>query len=758
MKPLYIAIVWHQHQPYYKNPETGEYLLPWVRLHCTKDYYDMVAILEKFPKIRQTFNITPSLMEQIIDYTNGATDDFLKISRKLTKELSKEDRVFILKNFFMCNPPTMIEPYPRYNELFQRRGHNVTDAYLKRIEPLFTISDIRDIVVWFNLCWIDPYFQHHNEGGEGGEGGEGWIIKNLFQKGKNFSEEEKQQFLDEALKIISLVLPKHKELQDKGQIEITTSPYYHPILPLIIDTNIARVAMPFVFLPKIKFQHPEDAVWQIKNGITFYEKIFGKKPKGFWPSEGSVSSEIIPAIAKYGINWIATDEEILFRTLRNINNHSKQELLYKPYRVKFGNASLNIIFRDHELSDLIGFVYHAIPPEKAADDFIERLHDIKNSLDTKGGNNEGNRQHLVSIILDGENCWEYYKNDGVDFLNALYTKLQNEEKNGILTTTVSEYLEKFPPNDNDELNGIFPGSWINGNFGIWIGHPEDNTAWEYLEKTRKFLINKSATLSTNILNAAWKEIYIAEGSDWNWWYGSDHSSVNDDEFDRLFRAHLMQVYKLLNEKREEIPDYLYLKIKRRWLEREDGERWEGGVKGGRGWGYPIDFIKPKIDGKVTSYFEWHNAGFYDVLNISSGAMHQTATCLKAIYWGFDETNLYFRLDCSYPYPRDVILKIIFLRPIPNTPSTPEKFIEIDPNSNVAYFNIIQLKDFTAGKKGIVELSVPFSELGTKTGDIVEFVVVTAQKSKDIELERWPYHSSIILKHPDKFFSEEHWSA
>ncbi|MDD5688372.1 MAG: glycoside hydrolase family 57 protein [Elusimicrobia bacterium] len=709
MKPLHIVFLWHQHQPYYKNPQTGEYLLPWVRLHCTKDYFDMVAILEKYPNIRQTFNLTPSLMEQIIDYSNGATDEFLKISRKPAKELSREDRIFILKNFFMVNPYTMIEPYPAYNELFRRRGWLASDDYLKRIEPLFSVADMLDLVVWFNLSWVDPYFRETNE-----------KIKKLFIKGKKFSEEDKQHLLDETTKIVSLVLPKHKELQDKGQVEVITSPYYHPILPLLIDSNIAKVGMPFVTLPKSRFNYPEDAEIQIKNGLALYEKIFQRKSKGMWPSEGSVSSDIVPMVAKNNINWIATDEETLFKTL-NMKIFSK-DVLYKPYRIKVDDSSVNIIFRDHELSDLIGFVYHRVDAETAANNFIERLYKIKSSL-------KDNEDHLVSIILDGENCWEYYPNDGIDFLNALYRRLSDEEKNGLITTTVSNYLEKYPP--KDELKGIFPSSWINGNFGIWIGHPEDNLAWDCLNQTRRFLASKTQSAPPENVRKAWEEIYIAEGSDWNWWYGDDHSSMNDTEFDQLFRAHLINVYKLLNEN---VPDNLYLSIKRQ------------GKPGN--FINPVAFIKPNIDGIVSSYFEWYNAGFYDVRN-AGGAMHQTNTYIKAIYWGFDENNLYFRCDCNQPYLEDIKLKIIFIKP-------ETKFIEINSSKNYVHFGTSELKDFAIGKKGIIEFSVPFSEIGTKAGDTIEFVVVSEQKG--IEIERWPYHTSITLNHPDKHFSEEYWSV
>ena len=711
MKPLYVAFIWHQHQPYYKNPQTNEYLLPWVRMHSTKDYYDMAAILDNFPKIKQTFNITPSLMEQIIDYSNGATDKFLVISQKPAKELTKEDKIFILKNFFMVNSDTMIDPYPRYQELFRRRGWFITDEYLARIEPLFNAADIRDMIVWFNLAWIDPYFRNKNE-----------KIKTIFLKGKYFSEEDKNMLLEEMLGIIPMVLPKHRELQDRGQIEVITSPFYHPILPLLIDTNIAKIGMPFVNLPKTRFQQPEDAEWHVKNGIEMYERIFGRKPKGMWPSEGSVSPDVVPLVAKYGIKWIATDEEILFKSLPK-DSGIVSNLLYMPHRVKINGSSVNMLFRDHTLSDLIGFVYYKMNPEAAADDFIGRLKKIQESF-----NGNGAEEHIVTIILDGENCWEYYKNDGWDFLSALYRKLSNEP--ALITTTVSGFLENFPPKNT--LPALFPGSWINGNFGIWIGHSEDNQAWDYLNQARKFLIGKSADNGdqAEAVKKAWREIYIAEGSDWNWWYGGDHSSANDMEFDMLFRSHLINVYKLLGEK---IPNELYVSIKKK------GARSDIVM--------PVDFIKPVLDGKVTSYFEWHNAGYYDISK-AGGAMHQTDTYMKSIYWGFDLEKLYIRLDYNYMQPsKDMQLKIVFIKP-------QGKVIAIDTDKKIVLNNDSGGIEYAVGKKGIIEISIDFEFLGTKTGEQIEFVIITDQNNT--EFERWPYRSSIALTQPDNNYLDKVW--
>jgi alpha-amylase/alpha-mannosidase (GH57 family) len=282
-------------------------------------------------------------------------------------------------------------------------------------------------------------------------------------------------------------------------------------------------------------------------GISLYEKTFGKKPKGMWPSEGSVSETILPLVVKAGINWIATDEEILYLSLlmkkegeaRNTTRGSGT--LYKPYQIATGDKKLSILFRDHTLSDLIGFVYSNWDANQAASDFIQRLHQIRKDIPESELS-----ASVVTIILDGENCWEYYKNDGHDFLAALYTKLSEDRL--LRTATISEFLES--PVKPQKLSGLFAGSWINHNFRIWIGHPEDNLAWDLLTKTREALVDFGKQKGQNpesekILQAAWREIYIAEGSDWNWWYGDEHQADGIEEFDRMFRSHLLYVYELI---------------------------------------------------------------------------------------------------------------------------------------------------------------------------------------------------------------------
>ncbi len=512
-KKTYLAFLWHQHQPIYKDPLSNTYELPWVRLHATKDYYDMVAILDDYPKIKSNVNLVPSLLIQLDEYAKGiAKDKFLDLTLKPVLELNEEEKIFILMNFFMANWETMVYPYNRYHQLLDKRGKQTSREDIKRMLNYFKPEDIRDLQVWFNLSWFDPYWRKHDE-----------FIDSLYIKGRDFTEEEKRILIEKQLKICGMIVEKHKELQDRGQIEVSVTPFYHPIMPLLCDTNNALDATPNIVLPKKRFSHPEDTIWHVQNAINYYEKLFGRKPKGMWPSEGSVCNEVIKIVSDNGIKWLATDAAVLAASYNKI--FENRRYLFRPYNVNINGKNINMIFRDHGLSDSIGFVYSKWNPDDAVKDFISKIKNI--------GNYVGNEyEHtLVSVILDGENCWEYYQNDGRDFLSKLYEALEKEEE--IETVTISDYLDRFPPKNT--LTNIRAGSWINGNFGIWIGHNEDNTSWTYLGQTRDFLVEYTKQHPTfagsDLEKKVWQILYAAEGSDWNWWYGDDNSSGNDLMFD-----------------------------------------------------------------------------------------------------------------------------------------------------------------------------------------------------------------------------------
>lgn len=729
-RALSVNFLWHMHQPYYKDSRTGLYQMPWVRLHGLKDYYDMAALLDDYPKICMNFNLVPSLVEQIQDYAhNQAEDEHLVLTQKPAKDLVNGEKEKILSGFFSCHRETMILPYPRYLQLLKKRGEDISNLKSKTRD--FDVQDFLDLQVWSNLTWIDPIFR------------EDTFISRLFKKGKGFTEEEKQKLIQKQREILKNILPKYKELQDREQIEISLSPYFHPILPLLCDTDAAKFALPQIQLPQTRFRHPQDAETQIQKGIAAFEKAFGKKPQGMWPSEGSVSEQMVPLVAKSGLKWIASDEEILFQSLLLRGERVARaipldkRLLYRPYNIDAEGSRVSIVFRDHTLSDLIGFVYSGWNPKDAAGDFVKRLHQIRESIPE-----EALLSSLVSIILDGENCWEYYKNDGHDFLRALYSELSEDDQ--IRTTTISDFLKEAPA--TGKLDHLFPGSWINHNFRIWIGHPEDNISWDLLSKARSDLVkyekeNSGKTDVGQILQEAWKEIYIAEGSDWNWWYGDEHQGPGTEEFDRIYRSHLLRVYELIDQ---EPPEQLYHPIKSQLVS---------------AYLYPpTGYLKPIIDGEKTHYYEWQPAGFFDPGKVG-GAMHQVSSVISGIYFGSDENTIFFRIDPDLSKQRlqnegyQFVLEIL----------EPSRYKIILKAEKAELFQRINEKEwksisselqFVQGK--ILELAVPMDLLQIKDKKGIGFRLVGEKDGKQIG--KWPATDVIKFDLPGQKGEQLYWEV
>jgi alpha-amylase/alpha-mannosidase (GH57 family) len=682
---LKLAFLWHQHQPYYKDLRTGEYLLPWVRLHAIKDYLDMVEILKPYSRLRQTFNMVPSLLEQIEDYaTKKVSDPWLDLSLKTASHLNDSDKSRMIDLFFQANYDNMIEPLPRYRQLYDNRGKSEN----------WNDRDWRDLQCLFNLAWTDPSFK--NSG----------IMKNLSDKGESYTEENKHEILSFQRRIIASVIPRMKEMMEGGQIEISTTPYFHPIMPLLYDTDIARTALPDIKLPSGRFQHPEDVDRQVAMAVELYSRMFGTQPRGMWPSEGAISEEIVPVLLKYGFQWMATDEEILARSLPPIARSDKKidpgasGHLYKSYRLGGEGEAISILFRDHTLSDNIGFVYSKWDPDKAAVDFMNRLKAIHNNALTRKIKNP-----IVSVILDGENAWEYYTNDGHDFLEALYSKISDAD--WLETTTFADHINR--DKDQVELKRIFPGSWIDHNFAIWIGHPEDNKAWDLLSRARDELESfekDNPDFDSTRLTSAWREIFIAEGSDWFWWFGDDHVGPNNDDFDRLFRSHLANVYYLTDR---EPPSEFFVPVRSAYQ--------LGFLES------PLDYIAPKMDGLVTHYYEWHHAGLYDCLKAGS-AMHKSRNIVSQIWFGYDPKNLYFRLDPSKDAGPDSLstatIEIEFMSPEKySLILQPGKDVEAGEGALFAFKDILEISLSISVFKSIPDRSVAFRILVRVDDELIE---------------------------------------
>jgi alpha-amylase/alpha-mannosidase (GH57 family) len=584
------------HQPFYKDLVSGEYKLPWTRMHALKDYYGMAHILEEFPKVKQTFNLVPSMMAQVEEYASGeARDPFLALALKPAETLTPEDIEFLLRHSFYSDPGHMIYRYPRYGELFDARNAQTSAGG----RNLFSAQELRDVQMWSQLAWFDEEFQSNDP-----------VVREWIQRGRNFTPDDQRRMGEKQREIIGLVLPTYAKLAGAGQIEISTTPYYHPILPLLCDSNIAGVSHPNVPLPP-RFRYPDDARRQLELARNYCEQHFGVAPVGLWPSEGSVSDEVFTIASELGFEWAATDSGVLDRTQQRA---VAVEGLYRPYAWRQGDRSLRLMFRDHFMSDLIGFVYSRMEASHAAADF---LHRIKQNC---AGILASNRDALVPIILDGENAWEYYDRNGRPFLRELYRRIS--EDGGMRAVTASEAFRLSAP---EPLDHIFPGSWINANFDVWIGAEEDNQAWAQLLRARS-TYDAATGVAEERRRLAFEELLIAEGSDWCWWYGPEHESVNRVEFDQLYRSHLANVYRFLNlAPPEELSrpilrfDTLDVRIA------------------------PTGPIRPTIDGEVTSFFEWLGAGEYHV-DERSGAMHGKQVLVKEVFFGSDGARLYVRVD------------------------------------------------------------------------------------------------------------------
>ncbi len=608
-KPIYLAIIWHQHQPMYdRDPLTNTYAKPWVRMHAVKDYYDMASILLDYPNVHATFNLVPSLILQLDDLVSGATDRYLVLTEKPADLLTPEEQEFILKRFFDANWNNLIGIHPGYEALLNKRGRTVSDKSIAVAREQFTVQDYRDLQMWFNLAWLDPDFKAQEP------------FKSLIDKDHGFTEEEKAQVVSKHRDIMAQVIPLHLRMQDSGQIEITTTPFFHPILPLIFDTELALIAMPHASLPQ-RFSYPQDARAQIRLGVQSYTDHFGQPPRGMWPAEGSVAQEMVDMVAEAGIKWMASDEEVLENSIdqqlaRTGDDLQNPELLYRPYLVEANGKQVAVVFRDRLLSDKIGFSYSGMRGDQAAQDLIDHIYSAARTLEDKEG------PFLMTLILDGENAWENYHNDGKEFLYTLYRRLNDDPM--IITVTPSQFLDQFGAQESIEK--LWAGSWIGADFHTWIGEDEENRAWDLLREARQAVDNyRSVHGEDQAYREALTNIYAAEGSDWYWWYGDDQNSLDDQGFDTIFRNTLIRVYKNLGQ---DIPAALYVPVTPRETPKPDREI------SGR--------ITPWIDGHIDEV-EWAKGGTYDDPDPFADP---EADIIRRLYYGYDENSLYIGFDSN----------------------------------------------------------------------------------------------------------------
>jgi alpha-amylase/alpha-mannosidase (GH57 family) len=615
-----LVVLWHMHQPQYRDPATGNYVLPWTRLHALKDYWGMVKVLGEFPKIHATFNFVPLLAEQIEEYASGRfREEWFEVAAAPAESLTLDQKRLALERAFQLHE-SLMNRWPRFSDLCAQVRAGGAEA----CAGYFTTRDWRDLQVLSQLAWMDEEYLAKDP-----------AVRALSEKGVGFTEDDKAVLLNKQHELLAAVLPEYRKAALRGQIEVSTTPYYHPILPLLCDTDIARTANPHTPLPVPAFRYPQDAREHLVRAKSFHERIFGNPPVGLWPSEGSVSDEALGIAMELGFEWFATDEGVLGRT-QNIGfwrdaggfpeNGAR---LYTPWRLKGGAKGMSGFFRDHYLSDLVGFVYSRMGAQEAAEDLYRRIRSV-------GDRCGSGRVPTVSLILDGENAWEYYPGNGREFLRRFYERLSNDPDIRALTASEAAAAVK----DQPTIEKIFPASWISANFDVWIGDAEDVVSWNLLRETRNAYqrwVDRHAGNSSKEWEEqrkrAYESILAAEGSDWNWWYGPEHGSANDADFDALYRKHLTEVYRAMGE---QAPDALAQPIKRT-PERARSES-------------PMGYLDVKVDGRESNYFEWLGSGLY-ATDRRQSAMHGRAYVLGDLHYGFGPQHFYVRVD---PIPEVVV--------------------------------------------------------------------------------------------------------
>ncbi len=615
MNRVHLVLLWHMHQPQYRNPATGSYILPWTRLHALKDYWGMVEVLREFPNVHATFNVVPSLGAQLEEYASGKFHEpWFDLAFRSAEALDTKAKLEILERAFQINHDNLLRRYPRFAELF--------DMFLQQANPpaveTFGLRDWRDLQLLSQLAWMDEKWLATDP-----------LLNRLTAKSADFTEQDKQELRNKQIELLREVLPAYRSATERGQIEISTTPYYHPILPLVCDTDSGRVSNPGIPALQPAFRHPEDALEQLVRARRYHERAFGAPPMGLWPSEGSVSDQALELAAELGFRWFGTDEGVLGRTLGigfgrdDAGIPSNAARLYAPLCVRRAGKEIAGFFRDHYLSDLVGFVYSRMSAVAAAEDFHHRIRSI-------GERVQSDRPLTVSVILDGENAWEYFPGNGREFLRQFYRRIESD--GDIQAMTASEALGAA--GELATVDSVVPGSWINANFDVWIGSSEDQTAWAYLRAARDAYARAreaheadSSNAPTQAqLDAAYEALLAAEGSDWCWWYGPEHSTANDAEFDAFYRTLLTEVYLRLGRV---APDELAEPIK----QRPDLAQTTP----------PQAFLNVSVDGRETNYFEWLGAGLYSA-DRRLGSMHGRAYFLNALHYGFDDQRFYLRVD------------------------------------------------------------------------------------------------------------------
>ena len=675
MPPLHVALVWHMHQPYYRDDRTGRFLLPWARLRGSKDYGRMVKLARRHPSLRITVNFVPSLFEQLDAYANGdGHDPHRELCLRPAEDLTVADRRFLVALTRGTGFPYKVALFAPFVDMLAWLREGDADA----VADSLSTQDLRDLQTWWMLSWIDPADIRADP-----------AVLRVAEKGRGFGESDKQPVDTRLMALVREVIPVYRDAVASGQVEAMTSPAFHPILPLLCDTASARVARPHLELPSRHMRRREDALEQVRLGLDVFARHVGVRPSGMWPSECAVSPAAAAVMASAGIEWAISDEHVLERSLglpvRGDAESSTR--MYSPWR---DSSGLHLVFRDADLSNRIGFVYGGMPTDDAVDDLVWRLEYVASQQPP-------DRHWLCVLALDGENCWEHYEEDGDLFLDRLYHRLTTTPR--IQTTHVGAFIDAHPETVQP-LERLWSGSWIDASYTTWIGDPQHSRAWDLLVAARDAL---DAAGGPPAFPDAYRELLIAEGSDWFWWFGQHHDSGIDAAWDALYRSHVRSAYELMGLA---VPDEVSQPILGGAAPRRDRP--------------PQRPVSPRPGAGDDA--EWEAAGVVEV-GTALGTMHPPRSSVSAIRYGIDATRLALRFGDDAPrFSRaEVSLWVDGSAPA----------VVVVERAAAGEYRA-QTSAVLLGSSPALEVAVPLALVGASPGDAVQLRVVLEEEGRGRE--------------------------
>ncbi|MCH8300122.1 MAG: hypothetical protein IIC39_06225 [Candidatus Marinimicrobia bacterium] len=714
---LNIALHWNFHQPQYADPEDRANSQPWIRLHAVREYLDLGLIMQKFPNVKSTITMSSCLIDQLQQYENGFEDSFLSLLKLNPQDMNEEIKsAFLPKIFDIYASDSMLEK-AEWSKVYETWNKRVKNVGLEKAANLTTDQEILDIQTLFLLGWSGNSLLNSAE------------LEKIIIKESGFTVEEKIVVLNLHEQLLPKIIPLYKELASTEQVELSISPYYHPILPLLIDNDYGKIADRYCEESSLHFEFPSDAEKQVRDAFKLHEKVFEEKPLGMLPPEGSVCFEVIELCSREGIKWLTTDEQVL---LRSVEGDLDAEMKFRAYNVEGIENSPAVFFRCQELSESIAAEYFDISPKSAVDDLFNKFAIIRDSI------SGDHKKYIVPILLNVENSWEFFPENGIPFLNELYSRLSDSEM--VRTVTMKDYLEEA--GELPVIYNIQPGSIVDGNFNSWIGQEQKNRAWDVLTEARKALekagerddVKKEPFKGR--YEAAYRNILASEGSDWFWWYGKRRSLPRGRLFDELYRSHLIKVY-----------SYLNLSIPEELLKPLDYYVEEGAAA-------PEAMLTPDVDGKETEAGEWDAAGYWYLEEVAG---RQAEYIFSGVKYGFDKENLYLRLDGDSGLLRSteekVALDICIVKPV-------EAVITVsltDQLEIIKYKSQGVTRDITGGEmnlQDLIEVKLPLSEIGLGMNEKFYFFVRLTYKGE--ELERLPRQGVIKTVTPSEERKTKRW--